>query len=514
MTIMKKRITLSIITILIAITALVAPSLHYAVESAGYSSTVEQLSLFNTILSYLRVGYVEEVDTQDLIEGAIKGMLSKLDSHTLYLDPDQYKRLKADTRGSFGGLGIEITITPEDETLTVIAPIEGTPAFEEGIQPRDKIIEIDGESTEGIDIYDAVDKMRGEVGTDCILTIKRRGVSELLEFTITRAIIDLESLKYSYMLNDDIGYIKLIRFSEDSGYKIINALTDLREEGMKGLIFDLRGNPGGLLSMSVDVASIFLPGGTKVVYTLGRGELADKKEYYSFGGVRVEHDVVESSFMELPLIVLVDGSSASASEIVAGAIQDNERGLIIGEKTFGKASVQTVITLNEDSPQTSAFKMTIAKYYTPEGNLIEGEGISPDVEMEYPEYSPVVNSIYANGYFRVFAEELDYQYGDEAISRFRGMSDAKLIKDFKELLVEEDYQFFPEDYRKILPDDGIEFVEEEIDGQIPVVRRLIERELLRLVRGDEASFRFWQEEDEWIKRAISELSDIIASSSG
>jgi C-terminal peptidase prc len=374
---------------------------------------------------------------------------------------------------------------------------------------RDKIVEIDGESTEGIDIYDAVDKMRGKIGTDCILTIKRKGVNKLLTFTITRSLIDLPSLEYYYMLTGEIGYIRLVRFSEDTGYKMLNALNELEDEGMKGLVLDLRGNPGGLLQMAIDVSSIFLKDGEKVVYTKGRYKFYDQKEYYSFGGVRVDDKIIKSEYYDLPLVILVDGSSASASEIVAGAIQDNDRGLVIGQPTFGKASVQTVIKLDEKLTDTSALKMTIAKYYTPSGNLIENEGIKPDVEIEYPEYSPVINSIAGNGFFRVFAEDFAYNHKDNSISLFRDMSEFEFLRNIKEILAENDYEFYSEEVAKILPNEGEDFVWSEIDAEYQICRKLVERELIRLVEGNEESFRFWQKDDIWIERAISELSEII-----
>jgi hypothetical protein len=261
--------------------------------------------------------------------------------------------------------------------------------------------------------------------------------------------------------------------------------------------------------MAIDVSSIFLKDGEKVVYTKGRYKFYDQKEYYSFGGVRVDDKIIKSEYYDLPLVILVDGSSASASEIVAGAIQDNDRGLVIGQPTFGKASVQTVIKLDEKLTDTSALKMTIAKYYTPSGNLIENEGIKPDVEIEYPEYSPVINSIAGNGFFRVFAEDFAYNHKDNSISLFRDMSEFEFLRNIKEILAENDYEFYSEEVAKILPNEGEDFVWSEIDAEYQICRKLVERELIRLVEGNEESFRFWQKDDIWIERAISELSEII-----
>ncbi|RLC44639.1 MAG: hypothetical protein DRH44_01795 [Candidatus Coatesbacteria bacterium] len=469
------------------------------------SSTISQLYLFNTILSYIRAGYVEEVDTRLLIEGAIRGMLSELDPHTIYMSPDEYGELRVDTVGKFGGLGIEITITPEDETLTVIAPIEGTPAYYAGIEPRDKIIKIDGESTEGITLMQAVNKMRGEPGTDCTLTIRRLGEDEEVDVKITRAIIDVKSVRYAYIIEPGIAYVRLARFSEDTAIELLSALRKLKAQGMKGCILDLRGNPGGLLDLAVDVTGIFVPEGKLVVYTQSERKSGREKEFKSAGGIhRPDGDIEESEFTKLPLVVLVDEASASGSEIVAGAIQDLGRGLVIGGKTFGKASVQTIIPLDvEGSDKPAALKMTVAYYYTPKGTLINEKGITPDVELEYSKYSPLVSKMSYKGLFRIYAERLYAEERENALNVFE--NNHHFISEMMDLMRESDFHFYSEAEEETLPENGWGFVRAEMEKNADDIYKLLKRELLRLVEGEESAFKFMIERDDWVKRALEEL---------
>lgn len=323
----------------------------------------EQIELFAEAASIIRNDYVNEVNLRDLIYGALKGMLMSLDSHSQFLDPDAYKDMKAETEGKFGGLGIEITI--RDGVLTVISPIEDTPAFKAGIKPHDKIVRIDGKTTKDATLTEAVKKLRGEPGTHVTLTILREEEKRLLEFTITRDIVEIKSIKEASILEDGIGYIKLIEFQENTQKDITKALAELKFKGMDSLILDLRNNPGGLLDTSVKISEMFLPPDKIVVSTKGR--------------VRSQNTVYKSDnskpYLNFPLIVLVNEGSASASEIVAGAIKDNKRGIIAGAKTFGKGSVQTVIPLADNS----ALRLTTAEYFTPNGTAINNVGIIPDV---------------------------------------------------------------------------------------------------------------------------------------
>lgn len=331
---------------------------------AVQDQTYEKLQIFTDVLKKLKENYVEEVNTQDLIYGAIKGMLETLDPHSSFLPPDVYKELQVETKGSFGGLGIEITI--RDGILTIVSPIEDTPAFEAGLKAGDRIVMINDEPTKDMTLFEAVKKMRGKKGTKITLKIVREGLEEPLEVTMTRAVIKIKSVK-SELLDKEFGYVRITQFQEDTDRELKKALKRLKEEcpsGLKGLILDLRNNPGGLLDQAVSVSDEFLDSG-KIVYTDGRVK-SQKMEFYAHP--QQEH-------YDFPIIVLVNGGSASASEIVAGALQDHQRAVILGTQTFGKGSVQTIIPLDDGS----GLKLTTAQYFTPSGRVIQAEGIKPDI---------------------------------------------------------------------------------------------------------------------------------------
>lgn len=329
------------------------------------TSIYQQLELFAETISLVRSNYVEEVELKNLIYGALKGMLSSLDPHSQFLDPDTYNEIKVETEGEFGGLGIVISI--KDELLTVISPIDGTPADKAGLKPGDRIVKIDGVSTKGITLMDAVKKLRGEPGTKVNLTILRENERKLLEFNIERAIIKIESIKEAKLIEDKIGYIRLVEFQEKTGKDLEEVLNKLESEGMEGLIVDLRNNPGGLLDSAVEVAEKFIEPGKLVVYTKGR---IPNQNLEFLSRAKKPH-------LDYPIVVLINEGSASASEIVAGCLHDHNRAVLLGTKTFGKGSVQTVIPLKDGS----AVRLTTSKYYTPSGNPIHGVGISPDVEV-------------------------------------------------------------------------------------------------------------------------------------
>ncbi|HOK41108.1 MAG TPA: S41 family peptidase [bacterium] len=331
------------------------------------------LKTFTEVLTFVRDEYVDEekVNMKELIYGAIEGMLAKLDDpYTRFLPPKSYDDMKVETEGHFGGLGIEITI--KDGVLTVVAPMFGTPAFEAGIKAGDQIIKIEGESTKDITIDDAVKKLRGKVGTKVTITIKREGFQEPIEFTIVRGDIKLNSV-YSKMLTNDIGYIYITKFTMTTATELKKELDNLKENGIKKLILDLRNNPGGLLESAYEVSDLFLNDGL-IVFTKTRGDKIDQK-YFSHND--------DSIFETMPLILLVNEGSASGAEIVTGAIKDRKRGIIIGKKTYGKGSVQTVRNLSGGA----GIALTTAKYYTPSGICIHKEGIEPDITIEQPEYS-------------------------------------------------------------------------------------------------------------------------------
>jgi carboxyl-terminal processing protease len=322
-----------------------------------------KLKIFGDVLSVIQGSYVEEPNVDDLVQGAIKGMLQTLDPHSSYLTPDMLKQVEVETKGVFGGLGIEIGI--KDGILTVIAPIDDTPAFKAGLKAGDKIVKIENDSTRDMTVTDAVKKLRGEPGTKVTIWIMRDGLAEPRDYTITRDIIKIKSVK-SKAMGDGIAYVKLIQFQQDSSAELEKALEAARKEkeGLRGLVLDLRNNPGGLLDQAVKVADEFIESGL-IVYTDGRIE-SQKYKYFARK---------EGTWTGFPIVVLVNAGSASASEIVAGALQDHGRAILIGTKSFGKGSVQTILPLEDGS----ALRLTTARYFTPNGRSIQAKGIEPDI---------------------------------------------------------------------------------------------------------------------------------------
>src|SRR5579863_5132902 len=333
------------------------------------NDTYQELDTFASVLAIVQKNYVEPVSTKRLIDGAITGMLASLDPHSAYLTPDLYRDLEVETRGSFGGLGIEITI--KNGALTVVAPIEDTPAFRGGLKAGDQIIKIDDDFTKDMSLTEAVKRMRGPKGSKIKLTLHRNGVSELFTVTLARDVIKIQSVK-AKMLDGGFGYIRVTTFQENTGEGVEKAIDEFeaKDHGkIKGVVFDLRDNPGGLLNQAVKVSDDFLDGGL-IVYTQGREENQQQK-YFSHK---------KKDFTDYPMVVLVNGGSASASEIVAGALQDQKRAVILGTQTFGKGSVQTILPLDDHS----ALRLTTARYYTPTGRSIQAVGITPDVDVELP----------------------------------------------------------------------------------------------------------------------------------
>jgi carboxyl-terminal processing protease len=358
----KQRITLILVLIfVVALTGvLIGRWSIVGAEGEGY----EELKVFTEAITMVKKNYVEDVKTKDLVYGAIKGMLSSLDPHSSFLNPEAYKEMQTETKGEFGGIGIQIGT--KDGLLTVIAPIEDTPAYKAGIKAGDKIIKINNEFTKDMGLHDAVSKMRGVPKTSVTITILREGWKETKDFTLVRELIKIKSVK-SKILEDGIGYVKISQFQEQTAADLSTALEKLMQEKMNSLILDLRNNPGGLLNSAVSVTSQFLPPGKLVVYIKGKkGERAE----YNTGDDRPNYDI--------PMIVLVNEGSASASEIVAGALKDWNRAVILGIKTFGKGSVQSVIPLSDGS----GLRLTTAIYYTPKGTSIQATGIVPDIVVK------------------------------------------------------------------------------------------------------------------------------------
>ena len=335
--------------------------------SALDKGTYKEIKLFNEVFDMVKKNYVDEVDSATLIQGAINGMMRSLDPHSSFMTPDLYKELEVETQGQFGGIGIEITILKE--VLTVVSPIEDTPAFNAGVKSGDQIIKIDGKSTKDITIMEAVKKLRGAKDTKVTITIMRENMSKPKDIVLTRTIIQIKSVK-SKIFEDNIGYIRIASFHERTADDLRKALREISEklQPMKGLVLDLRNDPGGLLIQAIEVSDMFLKSGI-IVSTRGRTKNMETKAMARNNGDEIT----------CPMVVLVNEGTASAAEIVAGALQDNGRALIIGTQTFGKASVQTVIALEDGS----ALKLTTARYYTPKGRSIQAEGIKPDIVVKY-----------------------------------------------------------------------------------------------------------------------------------
>ncbi len=344
-----------------------APSSPNAVTPPAQTLPLNDLRTFAEVLERIKTAYVEPIDDKTLFENAIKGMLSNLDPHSSYLEPDAFRDLQESTSGEFGGLGIEVGL--EDGILQVIAPIDDSPASAAGLEAQDLIIKIDDQPTKGLSLMESVEKMRGKPGTSIRLTIVREG-RKPFEVTLKRAVIKSRSVK-SQLLENDYGFLRISQFQVNTGSEVEKALTSLKKENkgqpLKGLILDLRNNPGGVLQAAVEVTDHFISSGL-IVYTKGR--LANAELRFSANA--------ENASEGVPLVVLINGGSASASEIVAGALQDHKRAIVMGTDSFGKGSVQTVLPLNNDR----ALKLTTALYYTPKGRSIQAQGIVPDILVE------------------------------------------------------------------------------------------------------------------------------------
>jgi carboxyl-terminal processing protease len=333
--------------------------------SANSEETYEGLKLFSDVIEIVEKNYVDPVDSKKLIENAIQGMVSSLDPHSALLTPDAFKELQIDTQGEFTGIGIHVTM--RDNLVTVIAPIEGTPAYRAGLKAGDKIVKVDGEPTE--DLRDAVKRMRGPKGTEVIITILREGIPNPMEFKIIRDVIPIHSVK-AMMLNPGYGYIWVTNFRDNTTDDLLEALNKLEKKSkpLKGLILDLRDNPGGILSQAIQVADLFLEDG-EILSIKGRLKKHTKVFYAHKNKVPRDY----------PIVVLINAGSASASEIVAGALQDQKRALILGTTSFGKGSVQTVESLRDGY----GLKFTIARYYTPSGRSIQAKGVEPDIVIPH-----------------------------------------------------------------------------------------------------------------------------------
>ncbi|MDD5281713.1 MAG: S41 family peptidase [Candidatus Omnitrophica bacterium] len=364
---MRKNILVGLLLTVLLFAA--ARGVFSANKNKNQDDLYRQVELFSDTLAIIHNEYVEDTKPKDLIYGSLKGMLASLDPHSQFMDPETYNELKVDTEGRFGGLGIEITI--KDGLLTVITPIEDTPAWKAGIKANDHIVKINDELTREMALTDAVKKMRGKPGEAVNLTILRDSAKKLIDFKITRDIIKIKDIKQARILEDGVGYIRLTEFRENTLKDLNNALSNLSKQNMSALIIDLRNNPGGLLDVAVKIAGKFIPADKMIAYTKGRKQ-EQNFEFFSDS---------KNAILDLPLVILINEGSASGSEIVAGVLQDYKRAIIIGKKSFGKGSVQTVIPLGDGS----ALRLTTSHYFTPSGKIIHGKGVTPDILVEAAE---------------------------------------------------------------------------------------------------------------------------------
>jgi carboxyl-terminal processing protease len=504
-----------IIAVCVLVVALIAGTWAVARVQESNDNTYSNIERFIQVLTKVRDNYVEPVSSDKLMDAAIRGMLRTLDPYSQYLDKEEAERLETTTHGAFGGIGISIGM--RDRWVTVIAPIEGTPAWKAGILGGDRIIKIDETSTEGLSLDDAMKKMRGDRGSKVKLTIFREGREKPLDFDIVRDIIQIKSVPYSGVLSNGIGYIRLSNFSERSRDEMDAAFDKIDRLHPHGLIIDLRFNPGGLLSQAVEVAEEFTPRGKKVVYTRGR-DPSQNRDFYS---------TADHPHSDYPIVILVNQWTASASEIVSGALQDLDLGLVVGKTTFGKGLVQTVIPLTR-SVKGPKLKLTTAKYYTPSGRCIQkdeqlkdgalaededtdgtdkadstdakkpkpeyrtemgrivygGGGISPDVELVEVKLPHVMEDLEAKQVFFKYAVKYAAKHKDPPANY--ALTPA-IREDFMQLLREEKVEFNP---------DSLADAKRWVDNGI-------RRELGRRYGGEEEAYRIALEDDDQVKSAAA-----------
>jgi len=479
------------------------------------------LDLFVEIIHKVEANYVDPVEPEQLVNGALKGMTRTLDPYSQYLDAKAFANLRTTTQGQFGGIGVVVSV--RDNYPTVISPIEGSPASLAGMRSGDQIVKIDGKSAAGLSIDDAADRLRGPEGTQVTVTVRREGEQEERDVTLERKIIVTHSVPYSFMVGKDVGYVRLSSFAENSGAEVRGALERLRKVGAKSAVLDLRQDPGGLLEQAVDVAGQFLPKGTQVVQTRGRMRGQDQRYYTTDAGA-------EKSW---PLVLLVDQGSASASEIVAGALQDLDRALLIGRTTFGKGLVQSVFPLRGTE---AALKLTTARYYTPSGRSINraahdtlsqdeeddsdvapaaptdtsrasapryrttggrtvfgGGGITPDVVVLADSLPPLALDVERRG--------LPFRFANRWVNTHPGFKPGKTLPDG-----------MWSEFQSFLGDEKVKFDAQRLARESEIIQRAVRRELARRVDGDAAAARVALEGDVVFARALQVLSHVKTAS--
>lgn len=489
---------------------------------ASDPTTQEELRLLTEVLQTAHEGYGEEVLYRDLVYGSIDGMLRALDPHTSFLSPESYEDMRQRQQGSFYGLGILVSM--RDGQLTVISPLEGTPAWRLGLRAGDIITTIEGEGTDTMALDEAVNKLKGPKDTEVTITIARRGLEEPLELTITRAEIPQATVRYAYMLRPDTGYIRLTDFSRSTAQEMRDAVAKLRGEGMEHLVLDLRSNGGGLLDQTIEVSNLFVPAGSKIVET--RGRTGDSKQSWSSDA--------DSEPLDVPVVVLVNNGTASAAEILAGAIQDHDVGLVLGTPTWGKGLVQTVYNLSYGA----GIALTTAQYYTPSGRLIQrdyssyfdyythfnqeqaaeagtepevapespefatdtgrvvygGGGITPDLFVDLPDTPPLVAYLYARNAFFDFAVDYDREHD---ITDTSWQPPAGTIEQFRDWLVSEELVDDPADLESVVENEEVR----------EMALRQIRADLFTSSFGTEASHKVIAEGDAQIQAALDSFDE-------
>jgi carboxyl-terminal processing protease len=480
---MKKNIFMVILLIVAA-----AMPLYAKKDKDAY----EALKPLMEVYAIVQDTYVDEEKTQpgDLVSGAIKGMVQTLDPFSQYLDQQSFKDMNEDTKAEFGGLGIEISI--KDGQLTVVAPIEDTPASNAGIQAGDKIVFIDGETTDGLEVMDAVHKLRGTPGTKVTITVQR-GQEQPKDYVITRAIIKIETARYS-VINGKYGYIRINEFMGKASDVVLKAIGEFREKKVKKVIIDLRNNPGGLLDQAIKVSDIFLPNDKVIVSTAGRNK--DKiQKFKSSDNIEFKGDIV----------IIVNEGSASASEILAAALKDNEKAVIIGTNTFGKGSVQTIIPLSDNS----AIRLTTQQYFSPNGTKIHGVGVKPDIEIKDPVASTFSVELMEKGYITEFVTEYLKKNPDGLDNSKKEKNGANVSEsDIKVFFKKSFDEKLMEDFGKWLKQKGEEVQAQEFVADSEILAKWIKTEMALKQKGRSASRAVAVENDTQIKRAMDILDTV------
>jgi len=485
------------LTFLIIVFLLISVTWFSARVWAQRENVFHSLRLFSDIINLVSRHYVEEVKTEDLVKSAIRGMLNELDPYSQYMDAAEYRELQVKTQAKFGGIGIQIGM--RDNVLTVIAPIEGTPAYRAGLQAGDQIIEIDGEPTEGWTIADAVKRLRGTPGTKVRIKIRREAIKEEFEVTLIRDIINIKSVPYAGMVKSDIGYVRLADFSQVARSELEDALDSLVREGAKKFIFDLRGNSGGLLQEGFEVSNLFLPKNRLVVSVKGR-DIGTNRDFITSE---------DGKYLTQPVVLLVDRGSASASEIVAGCLQDWERALVIGETTFGKGSVQTIHPLEE----STALKLTTAYWYTPSGRSIQKplkkDSTKEKSSREYRTLGRLKREVYGKG---GIAPDLYLPY--PLLPKFIARTGREIFFDFavrykaRHKKLKRPIKFnseILEEFKTFLKEKKIEFTPQEFDSSQEIIAQEIEREIASKLEGTKGEYEVRLAYDPHVKKAIELL---------